>query len=52
VKRTSVIRYTRPLADDAEAIIAPAEAEGLTGAGGAHPVEAGRATGGGTVVES
>jgi len=32
VKRTSVIRYTRArLADDAEAIIALAEAEGLYG---------------------
>jgi histidinol dehydrogenase len=32
VKRTSVIRYTRGrLADDAEAIIALAEAEGLFG---------------------
>ena len=56
VKRTSVVRYTRArLADDAEAIIALAEAEGLYGHAEAVRIrwEAGRRdSGAGRVVES
>jgi len=56
VKRTSVIRYTRArLADDAEAIIALAEAEGLYGHAEAVRIrrEAGRRdSGAGRIVES
>jgi len=55
VKRTSVIRYTRArLADDAEAIIALAEAEGLYGHAGAVRVRMGagrRDSGAGRVFE-